>query len=191
MRSKPPSSIEPWKTLHSKYVLQTPYITVRKDQCELSDRSVIDDFYIIEREDTVGIVALTPNNEVVMNWQYKHGAHQVLLEIPAGRIDTGEDPAITAARELEEETGYISDEFVLLHTMFSGPTSENNRYFIFLALNARPAGTREENPLEVIETELIPLSEVKQYIQDRTIQVIYSLVGLYMAQEWLAQNHNS
>ncbi len=180
--------IQPWSTLQSKNVLQNKWITVRQDSCKLPDESVIDDYFVVERADIAGVVALTPEQEVICNVQYKHGIQEIVREIPAGIIEPGETPEQGAIRELEEETGYTTDALVHLKTVIVSPTSQNNRYHIYLATDARPCDRKLDTPRETIHNELIPLQQVKQMIETGEFPVMWSVASLYFAFEWLEKN---
>jgi len=87
--------------------------------------------------DWVLILALTPQEEVVMVRQYRHGTEQVCLELPGGLVDPDDDsPELSARRELLEETGYQADEITLLGECFPQPAILSNKCFFYLAENA-------------------------------------------------------
>ncbi|MFH1426393.1 MAG: NUDIX hydrolase [Candidatus Kerfeldbacteria bacterium] len=173
--------IKPWKVRASKKILETPWLTVRQDTCELSDGSVIDDYFVTERADVVGVVPITEDGTVVMNRQYKHGIGEIVMEIPAGMIDKGEEPEAAGRRELEEETGYIAGEMTLLSAMVASPTSQNNLYYVYLAKDVKPGGTKETNAREQIQNELVPLDRVEEMIATGEINVLWTVAALYLA----------
>jgi ADP-ribose pyrophosphatase len=68
------------------------------------------DFYVLDSVNWVNVIAITPDQQLVMVEQYRHGSNTVELEIPGGMMDAGEtDPVATAVRELREETGYAGE----------------------------------------------------------------------------------
>ena len=108
-------------------------------------------FFVIETPDWVNVVAVTPADEVVLIRQMRPGVGGVRLEIPGGVIDPGEDPAVAAARELREETGYVGAEPELLCMTEPNPATHQNRCFSYLVRDARLAADRELDHDERIE----------------------------------------
>lgn len=98
--------MKPWKLLNSEYLVDTPWLKVAKETCELPNGKVIDDFYTLWQPDWVLILARTAEGKWVMTEQYRHGTGKIALEFPAGIIDKGETPEQAALRELQEECGY-------------------------------------------------------------------------------------
>src|SRR5687767_11805870 len=102
-----------WEVLQSDYVLDNKFWRIRRDQVRLPDGSLYD-YYRREHEGWAGILCLTEDNKIVLIRQYRHGLGEVVIELPAGAVDPGEDPGETAKRELEEETGYQTNDIELV-----------------------------------------------------------------------------
>jgi len=117
----------------------------------------------------VGIVAVTPKQEVVLVKQYRYPVQSVLYEIPAGKLEKGEDPAEAAQRELEEETGYHAGNWEKLTSFYTAPGFSNEYMHFYLATNlvhkiAHP------DPDEIIIYDTIPLSKVLQMVVNGEIK---------------------
>lgn len=182
--------VQRWKVLESEQVFETPYMRVRRDTCQLPDRTVIDDYFVIERSDVVGIIPITEDNRVVLNRQYKHGISEIVLEIPAGMVDEGETPEEAARRELEEETGYKAQELIPVASLIASPTSENNRFHVFVAPGVTPTGSKDvTTSREVIENELVPLSQLEQLVRTGKINVIWSIAAIHAAQPYIQEHY--
>lgn len=147
--------ITPWKILESKYIRPR----FRIDKCELPNGKFLD-ATIFEFRSWANVVALTKNNEVVLIRQYRHGAQEVLWEIPGGVIEDGEDSLEGIKRELLEETGYAAKEFIFAGKLYPNPALQTNSMYCYLALNAEKVDAQNLDDGEDIEVELVPLDDV-------------------------------
>ena len=118
--------------------------------------------------------------QVLLIKQYRHAAGGWLYEIPAGRLDAGEDPADCAHRELEEETGCTAARVERLTTIFTTPGFCDERIHIFLAEGLTMGEHRREHD-EFLEVERLPLSRALAMIEGGQIQDAKSIVGLLYA----------
>src|ERR1700733_5716773 len=97
--------IQPWKKVRSKPSGDFRIFKIRTETSVNPQTGKEHDFYVIDSVNWVNIIALTPNREIVMVEQYRHGSGSIELEIPGGMMDPGEtDPVATGVRELREET---------------------------------------------------------------------------------------
>ena len=110
-----------WKILDSRYVLQSPYMNLRQDTCQLPEGQVVDDYYVVEHQDVAMVVGLTAQQNIILVEQYKHAIGGVCMELPAGLFE-GDNPSAEARREFEEETGYTAAHFEPLSTLSVNPT---------------------------------------------------------------------
>ena len=149
-------TIKPWKILESHHL----HKYVRIDKCELPNGMVIDGF-VLEYADWATILALTKQQEVVLARQYRHGAQKVILELPGGAMEAeDESPMQAARRELLEETGYASDNFIQIGCVSPNPANQTNLIYSFLALDAEKVDIQHLDGTEEIEVVLKPLEEV-------------------------------
>lgn len=180
-----------WRVTASSYVIDTPHLRLRKDTIELPDGTVVNDYFVRESRGFVIIFATTPDDRVILVRQYKHGAARVLLELPAGAIDPGEQPVQTARRELAEETGYEADSMELLRSFVTDPTNANTVAHLFIARNARKVRDQNLDVTEDIRVELVTVDQLRGLVRDGTIDVMPQVAAIYTVLERLNENHGS
>lgn len=109
------SELRSWQTVARRDLLDVrPWMRVWAEDVLLPDGHVVENFYTLEMRDYAVVVALTPNRDVVVERQYKHGPRKVAINLPAGYLEPDEDPLDAARRELLEETGYSADQWCRL-----------------------------------------------------------------------------
>ncbi len=130
--------------------------------------------FTLAGSDWCNVIAVTPDDDVVFVWQYRFGSDALSLEIPGGVIDAGEAPEHAALRELREETGYEADRIEPLLVIEPNPALQNNRCFTFVAVGARPTTATRFDPMEELETTLLPAARLEDLLDSG--QVTHSLV---------------
>jgi 8-oxo-dGTP pyrophosphatase MutT (NUDIX family) len=170
-----------WLVLESQMVIETPYLRLRRDSIELPDGQRIHDYYVRESGGFAVIFAQRTDGRVVLVRQYKHGIGESVLELPAGAIEAGEDPADCARRELEEETGYVGSppEPELVASFITDPTNSNSRFHLFFVREAEARVAPRPDPTEQIELVFATLDELREYLRDGTIEVNSHVASIY------------
>jgi 8-oxo-dGTP pyrophosphatase MutT (NUDIX family) len=171
-----------WRILSSDYRIETKFLRLRSDRIELPSGVVVEDYFVRESRGFCVIFAITPDDEILLVRQYKHGIGEVVTELPAGMIDDDESPELCAARELVEETGYTGSPPELVRTFFADPTNATARFFLFVVRDARPTHAQVFDVTEDIEVQLAGIDEVRAMALDGRIaagsQVAAVLVAL-------------
>ncbi len=113
----------------------------------------------------VCVLAVNDRGEVVLERQYRYPFHKVLIEIPAGKLDTpGEDPREAALRELREETGIVPRKMELLGEYYGSPAILGERIWMFLATGFESGGARHLDEDEMLEVFTMPLDEAARAV---------------------------
>ena len=132
-------------------------------------------------------LALLPGERVIMVRQHRYPVNKELLELPAGKLNPGEDPRACAARELREETGYEAETWKKLTALYTTPGFCTEELHLYLATNVRPAvGGRalEEGELSMT-VETIPLERAIEMIEEQEIVDGKTICGLLLAERFL------
>jgi 8-oxo-dGTP pyrophosphatase MutT (NUDIX family) len=133
------------------------------------ETGVAREFVAIDCADWVNVIALTPDDRVVLVRQFRHGAEVVCIEIPGGMVDPGEAPRAAAERELREETGYVARAWLPLGVVRPNPAIQSNRLHTFLALDAEPLAATALEDGEVLALETRGLDEIGAMLRDGRI----------------------
>jgi ADP-ribose pyrophosphatase len=175
---------ERWIRGPERTLATTRVFAVRAVSYRHLGRAVDREFAVIAAPDWVNVLALTPDNRLVLVRQFRYGADDFSIEIPGGMIEAGEDPVEAGLRELREETGYAGLEGRLLATVRPNPAILNNRAHFVLVENALPTAALQWDHDEEIETSTVPAEEVLAWA--RAGRITHSLVvaGLMHFEGW-------
>ncbi|MGE5140095.1 MAG: NUDIX hydrolase [Rudaea sp.] len=133
---------------------------------------------VLQASDWVNIVALTKEKKIVTVRQFRFGAGHETTEIPAGMVDEGEAPEAAARRELEEETGYSTEQWQYLGWIQPNPAFLDNRCHTFLASEVVKTGEPRLDEGEDIQVQELTLDQVKQEMSRGAIRNALAVVAL-------------
>jgi ADP-ribose pyrophosphatase len=178
---KKPIVIEPWQVLESKYSYRDPWLAVRSDTVRVPNGTVLSPYHTIEFPEWVCAVALTPQQEILLIEEYRHGVKRLSFELPCGAPDhDGEDVLDAMKRELLEETGFAASEWHALGSSTANTARQNNRVHAFLALDARRVSDQKLDPGEVIRAHLVPWAKFVADLAEGRLEI----PGLQLAALW-------
>jgi 8-oxo-dGTP pyrophosphatase MutT (NUDIX family) len=126
-------------------------------------------YYRLQSNDWVQILPITAAQQAVLVRQYRHGNQRVTLEVPAGLVEPGEDPAAAALRECMEETGYRGRSVRSLGVVYPNPALFANRLHGFVAVDVELAGAIQNTGTEHTEVALVPVAELPQMLMSGAI----------------------
>ncbi|MEI5983350.1 NUDIX hydrolase [Sphingobacterium sp. PU5-4] len=172
--------MEKWKVLSSDYIIQRPWATLRIDKLEMPNGNIKEEYYVLEYPTWVNMVGITEDQEILFVRQYRHGANEIMVELPAGVVEPGEDPEFAARRELLEETGYAFDNIEYICELFANPATSGNLTYTYLLQGGKKVQEQELDASEDIEVVLMSIDEAKQFLFDNKIgQALHSSALFY------------
>jgi ADP-ribose pyrophosphatase len=135
---------------------------------------------VVRHDGGAAVVAYYDDGTVALVSQYRHPTVRYVLELPAGRLEAGERPEETAAREMEEELGVVAGRMEQLTEFYTTPGFCAEKLWVFLATDLRETALRRE-PDEIIEVVRLPLARALEMIASREIEDAKTIIGLMLA----------
>ncbi|MBI5053583.1 MAG: NUDIX hydrolase [Chloroflexi bacterium] len=162
----------------SEKVFQGRAISLRVDQVRASNGTF--QMEVLEHTGGVAVVPIDGDDNVWMVRQYRHAVRRELLEIPAGTVKIGEDPALCAARELQEEIGMKADKIDLVGEFFLAPGYSSELMRLYLATGLTPSSLPQDEDEEIV-VEKIPFAQAVQMAIKGELHDAKSVAGLLLA----------
>ncbi|WP_024862123.1 NUDIX domain-containing protein [Ruminococcus flavefaciens] len=156
------------KTITSDSIYEGPIFTITHDTAELENgKTAVRD--VLHHHGGVCVIPITENNEIFLVKQFRYPFQTVTREVPAGKLEKGEDHAVCGRRELLEETGYTCSEYVYLGEMLPTPAYNSEVTYMYLA-KGLTFSSQNLDPDEFLDVERIPLAEAVKQVMDGTIR---------------------
>lgn len=159
------------------------FIEVRKDAVRLPDGKHGSREYIVH-PGAVAVLALLDNGNLVMERQFRYAPQREFIELPAGKIDLGEEILLTAQRELLEETGYVAAEWTHLATTWPCIGYADERIEYFLARGIAHQGRKLDDG-EFLEVFELSLADALEWVRTGKINDSKTIVGLFWLEKHL------
>jgi len=170
-------------TIRSESMFRGKLLQVRRDLVRLPDGATAEREYI-EHPGAVMIIPVLDTGELVMERQYRYPLRRDMLELPAGKIDAGEQPLECAKRELLEETGYVASDWRYVATIHPVIGYSNERIEMFLARGLTHQGASLDDG-EHLEVFRLQLATAIDWVREGRITDSKTVTGLFWAERVL------
>lgn len=167
------------KTKSVKNIFDGNIIKLRVETVELPDGKTATR-ELISHGGGVGVIAVDENGEVFMVSQYRIAAREMMMEIPAGKIDNGEDPLECGKRELIEETGYAAEEFTYLGTYYATPGYCEEKLHLYLARKLKFVGQHLDEG-EFLNVKKYKLDDLYNMVMENKINDAKTAIAILKA----------
>jgi len=173
--------LENWIVENSQFIVDDKWMRVRRDTCRLPTGKQID-YYLWIGDDFSMVFGLTEDDRVLLVRQYKHGARDIVVELPAGVVEQNDsDPQVAAARELREETGYEAQSYISLGSVFIASAKAPTVANLYLATGLTRVASPVSDDQEVIECSCVSVSELINMIVKGEIRDVNSIATTFLA----------
>ncbi|MGO4107382.1 NUDIX domain-containing protein [Paenibacillus sp. YAF4_2] len=169
---------ELWReeTISTEPIFEGKMITLQVDTVAMPDgRTATRE--IVKHPGAAAVMALLDGKLLVVE-QFRKPLEKFQIEIPAGKLDAGEDPLEAAARELEEETGYRADSLKLVSAFFTSPGFADEKLYLYFA-DQVTLGTQHMDEDEYLQVEAITLEQAEAYIAEGRISDAKTVLAVY------------
>ena len=170
------------KQLETETVYKGLIVNVKLDIVELQNGNK-SKREVVEHPGGVCIVAVTNDNKVLLVRQYRYTMGEELLEIPAGKLEAGEDPFECAVRELSEETGYSANTWISLDMIYPSAGVYSESLHQYLALDLVP-GEMHLDENEFLSLEEVDIDEVIEKIMANKLRDAKTIIGVLKAKHY-------
>lgn len=173
----------PFELIKSESLLKGRAFAIRRDWLKTPDGRETK-YDIIEHGGSVILVPVDADGNLLFVRQYRHAAGQDLLELPAGTLEAGEDPAVCAAREIREETGFAAGKLEKIGEFYLAPGYSTEFMIVYLARDLA-YDPLEADADEFLTLEKIPVQQALEMAERGEIPDAKSLAALLLARQYL------
>lgn len=164
------------KTLEQKYLYHGKIIQVRLDKAELENGAVVGR-EVVEHPGGVSVAVLTEQNELLFVRQFRYPYGEIVLELPAGKLEKGEDPFDAIRREQMEETGTTGENYIYLGDIYPTP-GYCNEIIRLWACRIASYGNQKLDEGEFLEVDRVPLERAVEMVMNNEIEDSKTQIGI-------------
>ena len=169
--------------ISGEVVYEGSFLKVRRDRVRLPDGSETAREYF-RHPGAVVIIPLLDDGKVLLERQYRYPNDRVFIELPAGKLENGEDPLLCAQRELREETGYSATDWRFICTIHNAIAYSDEHLDIFLARGLM-SGKQQLDPGEFLELISVSPEELMTWVRQGQITDVKTLIGAFWLEKIL------
>ncbi|MFF2482087.1 NUDIX domain-containing protein [Paenibacillus sp. NPDC058071] len=174
------------ETVSTQPIFEGKVITLQVDTVSLPNGKTATR-EIVKHPGAAAVMALKDGKLLVVE-QFRKPLEKFQVEIPAGKLDPGEDPMEAAARELEEETGYRAEHLRLVSAFFTSPGFADEKLYLYFAESVLPGRSNPDED-EYLEVEAITLEQAERYIEEGRISDAKTVLAVYAWKLYAATGH--
>ncbi len=176
MRPEDQEEFEASSFIESRLAYEGKIINLRLDTYQFDEEPKVAE--IIEHSGAAAIIPIDSSGKIILARQWRRAAEEILLELPAGMLEKGEEPLACAKRELQEETGFGSDHITPLGGFYTAPGFCTEYIYLFVAQELYPAPLQADDD-EVIELQLFSLDQIDELIEKNQITDAKTIAGIF------------
>lgn len=180
------NTLKPWSILSARAVFNcAPWLRVDSLSVKKADGGKIENFVTRTWRDSCLIVPFLNPNQVIVVRQYKLAVSRMLIEFPAGYMDSNESPYECAQRELREETGYAAQEWTCLGALYREPHYSPTLIHIWLARGLHRVGDPKPDSTEELIYDILPMYDITNRITYGEMCSLYCVAAWGLVREYL------
>lgn len=177
------------KTLKTEKIFQGKVVHLQVDDVLLPNGEV-SKREVIKHPGAVAVIAITPEKKIVLVEQYRKPLEKSILEIPAGKLEIGEQPEVTAIRELEEETGYTTEKLEFITSFYTSPGFADELLYVYFTDQLTPViEERKLDDDEFVELFELTLEEAEKFILEEKIHDVKTAYALLFLKDKLPRSN--
>ena len=169
-----------WEVVKSEAAAKLKLFNARFDYMKNPRNGKTEKMIILESNDSVNVVALTTEQQMIFVRQYRFGIGEETLELPGGIVDEPEPHDLAAQRELREETGYAGDKWTYLGKVASNPVFMDSYIHHWVAIEVSLQFDQQLDDGEAVDLVLVPVEEVKQKLLSGFFQHPHTVTALLL-----------